>query len=370
MPFFLLDDQFADDPLFDALAGGKPALEDALRSAWSRLCSKSSHLTTDGYLTEALAMQYCRGRRAVLQLLTQPALGRAPLLHRRGDECECLGDEWTPGYGYRLHKFLRRNPSRREYERNREQKADLRDPRLKAMVYERDGGCCRYCRSGQLSPKAGRSRDRRKVLCYDHVDPDAPAGPDGANLVVSCGACNEYKGKRTPPEADMVLLPPPTPAQAGAWRMRGPAVFDRGEITDESPTDHRPDDDPNGEPFTDRTGEPGADRLHQRHDPAHPDGPEHTTAQAGDWSGKPPGLGRGGAPDPDPPPPRPGGPARTQADPDIYHRRSRRPPANTGRRCRWCGQPVDPAVGNTHPLCEQERETAWPPGATPTRPTP
>jgi hypothetical protein len=126
MPFFLLTDTHADDQIWDVLAGGRPATRLAIKAAYVDLMSKASHLKTNGYLTHALALQYC-GHKRVLDALTRSVLDRPPRLHRRGDECECLaGAEWIDGYEYRLHAFLKRNPSKREYDRNRAQKADLR----------------------------------------------------------------------------------------------------------------------------------------------------------------------------------------------------------------------------------------------------
>jgi hypothetical protein len=87
--------------------------------------------------------------------------------------------------------------------------ATLLLPRMSSGQVKRHVGTRAGCRRGghvcgcrgewlPLSPKADRSRDRRKVLQYDHVDPDHAARPDGKGLVVACGACNEYKGHRNP----------------------------------------------------------------------------------------------------------------------------------------------------------------------------
>ena len=209
--FALFDDQHADDDVWHALANGQKVrvpLEVELRDAFVCLSTTSARLRQDGYLRAETAARYARP--AVLELLCQPVLGGPAVLHRRGDTCACLGQEWTDGFDLRIHGFLKRNPSKAEQARNRAQKADRRDDRLKREVYERDGGCCRFCRSGPLILRAVRAKDRRKVLQYDNVDPDAPAGADGSNFVVACAACNEYKGHRTPDEADVVLLPEPT----------------------------------------------------------------------------------------------------------------------------------------------------------------
>lgn len=231
MPYFLLPDTAGHDPRLWKLAGGRPAVFDRLQAAWMRLMSESSHHTHNGYLTEETALRECHGRRDTLDLLCTSILGEKPLLHRRGDRCDgknCIdaSEAWVDGFDYRLCEFSKRNPTRAENERNRSQKADSRDTRLKNEVYDRDGGCCRYCRSGPLKRHGmGRARDRRRALQYDHVDPDRAAGPDGLNYVVACARCNEFKAHRTPEEAGLQLLPVPTEEEAAAWAERGEEQF-------------------------------------------------------------------------------------------------------------------------------------------------
>lgn len=235
MPYFLLPDNVGDDPRWLVLADGKTALADALQAAYMRLNGASAHHMHDGYLTGYDALSACRGRRRTLELLTRSVLGMPPWLHRQGDTCgakNCIDDSppWVAGFEYRICAFSKRNPSRAEKARNDAQKADSRDSRLKEMVYDRDGGCCRYCRSGPLRKKGmGRAKDRRRALQFDHIDPDKAAGPDGRNYVTACARCNETKGQRTPDEADLVLLPVPTDAQRAAWAARGEQLFDVGD---------------------------------------------------------------------------------------------------------------------------------------------
>lgn len=333
MPYYLLDDQWADDPSWDVLSGGSVAVVDRLQAAFARLASRVSGSKRNGYCTEQAALRACHGKRKVLELLSTAVLESPPWLHRPGDQCDCLEGEWIEGYGYRIHNFLKRNPSRREYERNQAQKADLRDARLKQLVYDRDGGCCRYCLSGPLSPKAGRSKDRRKVLSHDHVDPDRAAGADGVNLVVACGQCNDDKGHRTPDEADMTLQPVPTEEAKTAWRSRGLALFDRPPykpdqrpITDETATEHQPNADPTSEPSTDHPPDPISDPKADSTGEVRPENSQSPAETGTSWSGKGAGSGRVGEPVDSRVPPPPDTP-RSASHPDIYHRRSRAPTA-------------------------------------------
>lgn len=340
MPYFLESDSFADDPAWPAMAGGSAAREDALRSAYTRLQARAALNKSDGFVTEVQVLELCRGRRQLAErLATRVLADREPMLHRPGDQCECLPEQWRDGYQYAIHGFLKRNPARRETDRNRAQAADLRDARLKHEVYLRDAGCCRYCRSGPLPRKGmGRARDRRKVIQFDHVDPDRPAGADAANLVVSCARCNEFKGRRTPAEADMLLLPVPTDQQRAEWATRPLTLLDcppdNAPTTDEQPTQQPTDALSDGLSdalsTTDRSAvqQPGqqdvsAGELCPDNGPSSaetgPTTPRSTAAE---------GLGSGRVGQPvrasvD----QLGQPSRSPAAPDVYHRRSRaRPP--------------------------------------------
>lgn len=344
MPYWLESDTFAVDPVWEVLSGRSADLVDQLQAAYCRLKATSAQVLSDGYLTEKMALGQCRNRPKLLALLTTAVLDGPPLLHRQGDECECLGEHWVPGYAYRIHGFSKRNPTRREYNRNRAQKADSRDNRLKHLVYTRDGGCCRYCLSGPLSKNSGRAKDPRKRIHYDHVDPDQPAGPNGENFVLSCKRCNEYKGHRLPHEADMVLHPAPTPERAAELRAHVrvlnemvlvDASGNHSPIDDESTTNHhhdrKPVGDSIGERITDRDPDPIDDSTPRLR-------PTPSLINGEPMPNQPPegsGLGRGG--------PRTviGQPARSPEHPDVYHRRSRAAP---------------------------EPEYVWPPGSVPADP--
>ncbi|HPH64433.1 MAG TPA: HNH endonuclease [Kofleriaceae bacterium] len=68
-------------------------------------------------------------------------------------------------------------------------------------IYARDGYRCQYC---------GRKTSVAE-LTYDHVVPRSQGGGTSwTNIVTCCYLCNRKKGGRTPREAGMTLLAPPT----------------------------------------------------------------------------------------------------------------------------------------------------------------
>jgi 5-methylcytosine-specific restriction endonuclease McrA len=68
-------------------------------------------------------------------------------------------------------------------------------------LYARDGYRCQYC----------RRKTTVDELTFDHVIPKSQGGITGwTNIVTCCYLCNRKKGGRTPREAGMTLLVPPT----------------------------------------------------------------------------------------------------------------------------------------------------------------
>jgi hypothetical protein len=360
MPYTLHEDNIGSDPRWMALAklqekGPVPNVAEDdpatvraylrrvgrrrrdLLAAYLLLTSEVALVQDDGYIGQEAALE-CAGETWVLKALLTPVCGRPPLLHQRGQKCSaknCIDSspEWRPGYEYRVCAFLKRNPSKAEVERNKAQKDDARDQRLRALLMERDGAFCRYCRSGPLSEKAGRAIERRKVLQRDHIDPDRPAGPDAENYVTACAGCNEHKGRRTPFEADMALLDPPTAEEKAAWMARGLALFDRPPITDEPPSDHRRNTDQNSDPDTDPNTVPDADPTTINDIPWRPDQPDDQANQHDHRQNHgPEGVdsGRVGQPHGGGPAGPGGQPVRDSSAPDIYHRRSRAPEPRAG----------------------------------------
>jgi len=71
----------------------------------------------------------------------------------------------------------------------------------RANIFARDRNRCQYC---------GR-RERPEHLTFDHVIPVARGGrKTWENIVTACVPCNRRKGGRTPEEAGMRLIRPPT----------------------------------------------------------------------------------------------------------------------------------------------------------------
>jgi 5-methylcytosine-specific restriction endonuclease McrA len=105
--------------------------------------------------------------------------------------------------GVRIHDFLEYNPSartlKREREANRRRQSFYRDEALKEQIRERDGDRCVYC--GVKVVWDGH--DERAKATFDRINPQL--GYSRRNTVVSCGACNQRKGRKTLAQAGMRL---------------------------------------------------------------------------------------------------------------------------------------------------------------------
>jgi hypothetical protein len=92
--------------------------------------------------------------------------------------------------------------------------------KVKALINARDGGWCRYCGEVTRETPGDRRSPHRKT--YDLVDPMVRWDTDAAALTaaemeqiaefwaIACGWCNAVKRRRTPDEAGMALLEPPS----------------------------------------------------------------------------------------------------------------------------------------------------------------
>ena len=277
MPYSLIGDTWHRDARWMSLAaaapggGSGPAVRrrrQLLKAALvDMMCESAAGGRGDGYVTKAQALDVCADDPWMLDELTKSFRGRPPFLHQPGQKCaerNCIDDSdpWDQDYEFRICSYNKNTPFTRVRKLRAAQARERKDPELKRLAYERDGGCCRYCRSGPLNRKITVSNDRRKVPQFDHVDHKELAGPDKTNYVTGCASCNEYKGARTPEQADMVLLPEPRPAQRAAWAEQGLMLFDRPSSTDVI-TD-RPTNGPPPRPRTDHENDRG--RNHDQFD--------------------------------------------------------------------------------------------------------
>lgn len=277
------------------------------RGLLADLMSYSSDHRTDGFV-EIVALGKVEASPADPDL---KSLVRVGMLHRRGDACACIDKrvwEWPAERGYLIHDYLDYHPSREENNVSKAQRAELRDPALRAAVRARDFGRCRYC-AQQTNPK-----DRRGDLgeTLDHVDPAIAAGE--VNLVIACRSCNSAKKKRTPAQALMVLL---EVAEVRSKHFAELGVTDPDLAHDSSPTQVGQADG------LGRVGTgSGRDGVSfQVGPPTTPRGSEHPNPYT-----------RAGHGDPslEPPPPQP--PPDTHPPPRAANPRSKRPRKRKGRR--------------------------------------
>lgn len=188
-----------DDPLVRAVGN-------AAYGAFHRMELYASAQRTDGWIPTDKAQEIA-SRAELRALLTTRIEGATwgPMLHGPGDACRCLDGMAGRAErgGFWLHDFLQLNPSRAENDVHRAKKRELRDPKLKLAVRQRDQDRCRYC--GKHCKFSDRVSD--DGLTFDHPDPEIADGMN--NLVVACRGCNGRKQRRTPEQAGMELLPVP-----------------------------------------------------------------------------------------------------------------------------------------------------------------
>lgn len=253
MPWGRLDDRLAMSVKIRGLADPGVTGERAKRQraealgVWTQVLSWVSGERSNGFVTADIVDLF--GWPAAVERLLRARFDRAPLLHRRedGEACECMeGRAWPADYEYLIHDYLDRNPARDENDVHRAKLRERKkDPELRAAVWTRDAGHCRYC-DIEMNLNDKRS-PHRPVL--DHVDPTVAAG--AINLVSACHSCNARKNNRTPEAAGMVLLPARNPI---------PEIPNPSTVFDTDPeSDLNPDLDPDSKPTTDTTTDRGPD---------------------------------------------------------------------------------------------------------------
>lgn len=181
MPWARLDDGFWRNPKVTATST-------AAVGVYALGISYCADQLTDGFIPESIAVHMlARRRRALIRELV-------------------AREFWVEAAdGYQIRDFLDYNPSKAEVDfrrrTNTRRQALHRDRTLVEAVRARDGDVCRYCNrevdfTDRRSPAGGT---------YDHVDPGGLNELD--NVVVACRGCNSAKGRRTPAQAGLVLVP-------------------------------------------------------------------------------------------------------------------------------------------------------------------
>ncbi len=134
-----------------------------------------------------------------------PKNSSPPFLKRATTELETVGLWEVTDRGHQVHDYLDWNDSKSVVVEARQlarvRMVLVRDPELRKALRDRDQDQCRYC--GVDVNWADRKS--RGGATYDHVTPGG--GDTVENLVIACRGCNSKKGKRTPQEAGMTLLP-------------------------------------------------------------------------------------------------------------------------------------------------------------------
>lgn len=198
MTWFKVDDTLAAHP--KARRAGLPAI-----GLWAVAGSWSSQQLEDGFVPGWFVESWPSGRKLANALVSAKL--------------------WTPAVkegdkGWQFHQWDERQPSsdtvKAERRANAARQKVARSPELRDAIRRRDGDLCRYCGCevdfrDKRSPHGGT---------YDHVIPDGPT--DFENLAVTCRGCNARKGRRTPDEAGMELLPPGSKSDSSPTQIRTP----------------------------------------------------------------------------------------------------------------------------------------------------
>jgi 5-methylcytosine-specific restriction endonuclease McrA len=190
MAWIKLSDDYNDHPKFDCLSDGAFRL-------WHQAIGFCRKFQTDGLVPLATVRKFqSYSPKRVTELVTPWQPGASPLWVK------------VEGFGFRLHDYLIWNLSKEDENQQRaesKQRMALgRDVGVRNALHMRDGVKCRYC--GIVVSWTDRRGPRGAT--YDHVDPNG--GSLIENLVIACRGCNSRKGCRTPDQASMTLLPPPS----------------------------------------------------------------------------------------------------------------------------------------------------------------
>jgi hypothetical protein len=285
MPFFMVDDQLHVNRKTEALIDmGQTGL--AALGLWTLIGSVVQAQTgADGRVSDT-AWRKVGDKRTFTKLAK--VLVDVGLWEGR--------DDGEPGWQYHDWFDIGYTPGEK-VKLNRKRTKEMKNPDIVNAVKARDGDHCRYC--GRKVDWKNRTGDTGAT--YDHVIPGLAAGV--TNLVVACRKCNREKAQRTPEQAGMKLLPPPTGPDALAAGQTGPGP-------ENLVPDQKPDQDPAG-PLKagnrsrpglgpgDGAGSPdeGSDSGPAGRPPDIDPSPGHTGSPWYGWRGPPPNVDEPKCPD-------------------------------------------------------------------------
>lgn len=189
MAWIRLSDDYNDHPKFDSLSDGAFRL-------WHQGMGFCRKFQTDGLIPTASLRQFKAYSAKRMRILLTPYVPGENPLWRAID-----------GFGIKVHDYLEWNLSKEDENQQREeakQRMSLgRNGEIRKLLRDRDGSACRYCgRTVLWTDRRGPSG-----ATYDHVIPGG--GNELDNLVIACRGCNSKKGRRSPEQAGMPLLPAP-----------------------------------------------------------------------------------------------------------------------------------------------------------------
>lgn len=239
MPFFQVCDQMHVNAKFTAMVENEPlTVWTPAVALWTMGGSMSQAKLSDGVLTTGDLTRLLLNRSAAVKAAS--TLVKHGLWHGHGHGCDDCPP--VPDGSYVFHQWGQMGyASGGAVKVARARRKETQNPEIIEAVWARDTDAtgqahCRYC-NVKVS-RHDRKSERRPTL--DHVIPGVARGV--TNLVVSCLKCNREKGQRTPEQAGMKLLPPPsisrdtTAIAAATPSVCGPTSVDNSDDPSEPQT--------------------------------------------------------------------------------------------------------------------------------------
>lgn len=234
MSYFMVDDQLPVNPKVKQLAARTLAgsaehrLEGlAALGMWTLAGASTQASMTDGRVSIVDLIGFMYDKELALRLAG--LLVEVGLWHTAQHDCSrCpqVGSlEWV------FHDWADLKYDSGEMTRLKRAKSrELKDAKIVNAVWLRDcadyphatKGKCRYC--GTMLNRQTRRGDTRPHL--DHVNPNVYEG--ARNIVLACRPCNQSKYNKTPEQAGMTLLPPPSRVRPSQVIAEPPQVAPAG----------------------------------------------------------------------------------------------------------------------------------------------